>query len=687
MRRHPLVAASLSPPELYASAYEAKRSGKAPYILRILTRIRTHWRLFAGVFFACVALATVGTLLVPKQYTATVKMIVANSPIATDAEQSNPSLTADTIADLIQDASVAQTVIDTLKLHRSRAQLLSHIAVKELPKTPIISLSATWASPEQAASIANEFAAVFINRDRELVGAQAVSAQTYLQNALSKAQTALQQANSALSSDQAKSRVEDLQDDLEQAQAQVASTQAQMAAMPPTIVGQQATDANPASTALQQQLSETELQLATARQRYTDKHPTVVALEQQRDQLERQLAAQPVTVTGQVISVPNPAYQQLSQQMETLRSRITSDSAQIAQLNRRGTLAPVSSQKSQSAQSGLPEERAKLASDVYNALEQKYDDATVAASSAISNLTVAQPAESDNVKVSPNLVVNVIASVVIGIILGLLAVAIANATQRRIREDGDVERALGLPVIAHIPSLTEQHRRALPWLQTMTVEAFLHICASLQILGRKSGTSVIVITSPEKGDGKTTITYHVASAMSRVRSRVLLIDADMRSPATHLHAKIKNGPGLSDVLRGRRSFDQVVVHHTATLDVLTAGALPINPVALAESTPLDDLLVLARERYDCVIIDTPALSPFVDAGLIAMRADSTALVVSAKNSDERAAARAVARLRALGIDNILGVIMNRTGTKFTDYGRYSDYLISTSPALPHPGAP
>jgi Mrp family chromosome partitioning ATPase len=111
----------------------------------------------------------------------------------------------------------------------------------------------------------------------------------------------------------------------------------------------------------------------------------------------------------------------------------------------------------------------------------------------------------------------------------------------------------------------------------------------------------------------------------------------------------------------------------------------MNPVALAESTALDDLLVLARDRYDCIIIDTPALGPFVDSALIAMRADSTALVLSANNSDERAAAHAVVRLRSLGVDNILGVIMNRTGTKFTDYDRYCDYLVSAPRALPSSG--
>jgi polysaccharide biosynthesis transport protein len=649
------------------------------YFGGLLSSIRAYWRLFAGVSLAVVASATIGTLLVPKQYTATVKLIVGSAQAAVDADENSPSPRSDTLADLIQDGPVVDKVITTLNLDESRTELLRRISVKPQPNTSIISLSASWGSPSRAAAIANTFAGVFIDRDRDLVSSRAVATQDYLRNALSNAQDALQQANAALSAYQAESKLEELQDDEKEAQAELSSTQAQIATMPATIAGQQATDVNPASTELQQQLAETEMQLATAHQRYTDKYPALIALEQQRDELQHQIAAEPATVAGQTIAIPNPVYQQLSQQAITLRSQIQRDIALIAEKQQREALGPaVAAPLAQTTQLGLLQERASQASEVYSALEQKYDEAVVAANSAVSDVSVVQPADSKNVTVSPNIVFNLLASIVIGLIVGLLTVLVANAIARTIREDRDVERVLGLPVIAHIPSIPEPHQRALPWRQAATAEAFLHLCASLRVIGRKSGPHVIVITSPENGDGKTTIAYYLASAMSRIRSRVLLIDADMRCPATHLQAHIENGPGLSDVLSGLRSFDQVVVHYTATLDLLTAGAQLPNPVALAESPFFDDLLDLARERYDCVIIDTPALTPVVDSVLIAARADATALVLSANNSHQGAASDAVARLRSFGVDNILGVIMNRTRTKTTDY---SDYFASAPPAL------
>lgn len=715
MASHPVVAAFSSPPAKYERAHEAKRARAVPHHGNFLDAIRAHWRLFAGVFLACVALGTAGTLLAPKQYTATAKMIVGSPQTAADAAQSNASsasrtspalqtaaLSSDTIVDLIREGPVVEKVIDTLKLDQSRAQVLGRIDVRFVPNTPIVSLSATWGNPTQAVAIANTFAGVFIDRDRELIGAQAVAAQARLQTAISTAQDALQQANGALAAYQAKyeiadptqqtqpllqrvradeSTLRDLQDDRAQSQARLSSALAQIAALPPTIAGQQATDVNPASTALRQQLAETEMQLATARRRYTDQNPALVALEQQRDELQRQIAAEPVTVAGQTIAIPNPVAQQLSQEAATLRSHIQGDIAQIAELQRRHeALAPaIAAIPAQTTQLGLLQERANRASDIYKALAQKYDDAVVASNSAVSDVTVVQAAEADSVTVSPNIVFNVIASIVLGLIFGLLAVAIANSARRRVREDRQIERVLGLPVIAHIPSLTKQHQRALPWLQTATLKGFLHLCTALQVLRRNSGTHVIVLTSPEKGDGKTTIAYGLASAMSQILSRVLLIDADMRSPSTHLQAKIKNGRGLSEILSSRRSLDQVVVHHTATLDILTAGAPSANPGALVGSPAFDDLLNLARERYDCVIIDTPALGPVIDSALIAARADSTALVLSGDGSHEEAAVQAVARLRSLGVQNTLGIIMNRTSAKFGDQ---TDYVVYPSWALP-----
>lgn len=687
---------------------------------RLFRSIRSHWKVFVGVFAGFVALVTIGTLLVPKQYTATVKMIIGGTlnresaaerystlPVLNALTLQSSDLSADTIAELVQEGPVLDQVISTLNLNQSRGELLSHVSVKPVVNTAILTLSVRWKDPQRAAEIANTFSTAFVARERELIGSQAVAAQTYLQQAISKAQISLQQANRELSTyeagsqitditaqtqallarmEAAESKIEQLVDDQKQAQAQLASAQSQLAQLPTTIAGQEATDVNPASIQLRNQLADVEVQLASARRKYTEEHPTVIALEHQRTDLMRQLAAQPGTVPGQAIAVPNPVYQQLAQQSATLRGQIQGDTAQIAALRaqRKAMQPEIAALPAQTAKLGFLQERAKLAQDVYTSLSQKYDDAVVAANSAISDVSVVQAATADDTSVSPNLTFNVLASIVIGMILATLAVVMIDLLARRIREEDDVAVALGMPVIARIPDISGANQRSLPWLQTVTIEAFLHLCAALHMRGARSAR-VVAITSPEQGDGKSTIAFRLATAMSHIRARVVLVDADMRCPCAHVQAGVENAAGLADVLSGTRSFEETVTKISPTLDLLTAGTIPHNPVGLIESNSFDELLQHLRNQYDSVIIDTAALIPAVDSILLAARSDATAIVISAAKSHERKAKDAIATLRAMGIENIVGVILNRTKTNLSDY---SDYFATRPrpPVLPSPPA-
>jgi polysaccharide biosynthesis transport protein len=710
---------SAPPPAVYEVTNEAERLRELAYIGRFLAAIRAHWKLFVGVLAGFVVLVTVGTLVVPKRYTASVKMIVGSAGSAIDAEQRSSTLpvlnalvlqssdlSSDTVAELVQEGPVVDKVISTLGLKASRTQVLSQVSVKPVLNTAILNLSVTWRSPEQAAAIANTFSTVFVERERDLIRSQAVSAENYLQQAINQAQTNLQNANGALSAFQAKvqiaditsqtqgliqrletdeSQIAELQEDQKQAEAQLASAQSQLRTVSATVAGQQATDVNPAAAQLRQQLADAEVQLATARQRYTDKYPEVIALTQQVSQLRKAIAAMPADVPGGSVAVPNPVYQQLQQQASNLQSQIQGDGAKIAVLEqqRKSLLPTLAALPSKTQQLAFLQERAKLASDVYTALQQKYDDAVVAANSAISDVTVVQSASPQHVDVSPNILFNLAAAIAIGLILASLAVAIVDAIGRRIRGDDDVERVVGLPVIAHIPNVETKRVEALPWLQTVNVEAFLHLCASLRLRGGPDAR-IVVVTSPEKGDGKSTIAFQLAGAMSRIRPHVLLIDADMRCPAAHIQANIRNRVGLSDVLCSLQIFDHAVEHISSSFDILTAGTIPENPVGLIESTNFDRFLELVRARYDYVVIDTAALHPVVDSVLIASRADATALVLSADTSSEKLAGEAADRLRALGVDNVIGVIMNRARTSFSDYSDYFSTRSTTSPLTPLP---
>jgi capsular exopolysaccharide synthesis family protein len=684
--------------------------------LRELGEMRRLWlvllqrrRLFLAVFLAFALAVIALSMLTPKTYTTSAKLIAGNPNNTPDGSDPNTALpilnalmlqngveSAETYAALIQQDAVAAQVGDDLHLKISPGALLAHVNVRPLVNTAILELSVKWRNPQTSAQIANDFAHVFVSRERDYVGLQAASAVTFLGTELPKAERRMKRANDALATfqsahsivdvgaqtagvvsraSQVDSKVDATELDGRQARALLASVQGQISSLPASIVSSRSADPNPTLLQLRTQLASVQVQLATARQSYTDAYPAVVALRKQRDELQREVDGLPASVNGATTSASNPIYVQLQQQAAGYRAQIAGDGAQL-----RGLRA----QQTQYARilKGLPstattltylQQKAKLATDVYTALQQKLNDAEIARTTAISDVTIVQAAVPASASVSPNVKLNALLGIVLGSILATAAVFAADFFESTLRSEEDVARIVGLPVIATIPRFARPGDRALPWIRSLTAEAFLHLCTSLR-LRSKDPLRKIAITSPSKGDGKSTIAFHLASAMSKLRPGVLLVDADLRRPTMHEHLHSDNAEGLSDVLAGTRTLSQVVHSAGPGLSIVTSGPTTANPVGLLQSPNFDAALDEALRTYGMIIIDTPALNAVTDAVIVSAKADATALVICANTTDERAAKTAISRLESLGVANILGVVLNCADTKFSDYGDYFTHI-------------
>jgi capsular exopolysaccharide synthesis family protein len=114
------------------------------------------------------------------------------------------------------------------------------------------------------------------------------------------------------------------------------------------------------------------------------------------------------------------------------------------------------------------------------------------------------------------------------------------------------------------------------------------------------------------------------------------------------------------VLVGVAALDDAIrpTEHAGVF-VLSSGRPAPNPVGLLQSEAFDRLLKAARERFDFVIVDAPALRSIVDGIVLGVKTDGTVLVVSATSSEGRAVRGAVDKLRSVGGINLLGVVLNR----------------------------
>jgi capsular exopolysaccharide synthesis family protein len=700
-------------------------------VWRALVQRRRLFGMVAGGTFLVIALLT---FLIPRTYTAHVKLIAGSGNGSGDSSQNaNTTLpllnallaatgvqTSETYAELFQETPVAAQVVSQLNLPMTPQQLLTHVKVKPVVNTTLLDLAVSWRNPQMSATIANAFASAFVDHERELVGAQADQAIKTLSAQLPAAAAKAARADGALSQFQARNDMADLQTqtqntmnaaaaldakisatqvDSQQASALLASATGQLQSVGPTVGGATTVEPNPVLTQLQTQLAQVTTQLQVARQQYTDAHPVVIGLKHQQAELQSQISHTPATIVAQANTVMNPVNAQLNAQVATSRAQIASDAAELAQLQaQRAAMQPQLRALPGKATRLLDLQRnAKLAEDVLTALQQKLNEANISKTTALSDVTITSPAMAAEAVVSPKRTLNLIIGALVSIVLGAVVTLLVFVFDRRIRDERQIEEDLELPVLASIPELSDLRNRVMlaaqaralpaggiatemestadaPWLRAFAVESFLQLVTSL----RYSTTSdkrmrIITVTSSNQGDGKSTIALNTAITMAHIEPRVLLIDADLRRPTLHSRLNRELGRGLSDVLVGTAALrDAIMPTEYEGLDLITSGTRTPNSVKLIQSRRFDELLEELLTQYQTVIIDAPALAPVVDAAILATKSDGTIMVVSMDSTDSADVRHAVTKLHGIGANNIIGTVAN--GVKPVRRMVYEDYF-------------
>jgi capsular exopolysaccharide synthesis family protein len=285
---------------------------------------------------------------------------------------------------------------------------------------------------------------------------------------------------------------------------------------------------------------------------------------------------------------------------------------------------------------------------------------------------------------------------VLGLIFGFGLAVLLDRLDRRVREPHEAGDLLGRPVLGLVHESSELKRLAEPFseLPVPDADAFRSIRANLRYFNVDEEINSVLVTSPLPGDGKSTVAWHLAGAAANAGERVLLIEADLRRPnlARGISPARPEG-GLSEVLSeqierfGQAPLDgmamtQMLVEaveavpvtvppngDTApSMDVLFAGTLPPNPSDLIESERMAELIRLAGELYDFVVIDTPPTSLVADAVPLVKQVDGVVVVVRLAKSTKHSIDRLREQLENLRAPT-LGVVANSVSVRNVGYGR------------------
>ena len=215
----------------------------------------------------------------------------------------------------------------------------------------------------------------------------------------------------------------------------------------------------------------------------------------------------------------------------------------------------------------------------------------------------------------------------------------------------------------------EPHLFAITEPRSPECEHFRSLRTKLLEAGERQNMRAFVVTSAGVGEGKTLMSLNLAWLLAQTDGvRALLIDADLRSPATAAYLGIQTEFGLSEVLTGDKKLTQAIVRlQPAGLHLLPGGAPREDVAELLSGPRFSRLLAEARKHFDYIIIDAPPLGIFTDANLLINRADGALLVVRSGKTRYAVVDRL---LEQLPQERMLGVVVNRAEPQQDDTDYY-----------------
>jgi polysaccharide biosynthesis transport protein len=267
---------------------------------------------------------------------------------------------------------------------------------------------------------------------------------------------------------------------------------------------------------------------------------------------------------------------------------------------------------------------------------------------------------------SPKLVQDALLGLAAGLTVGLGAAFLRDSLDDKLTSKEAAEHAGGAPVLAMTPVVQSWRRQQKPLTVVVTdptspaAESYRSLRTSLQFVRQEGQLRNILVTSPAAAEGKTATLANLGVVFAQAGERVVLVSCDLRRPRIGAFFGLDERAGLTSVLLGEKTLEQVVlpVPDFDRLSLLPAGPVPPNPAELLNSARVQDVFATLRDHFDLVLIDSPPVLPVTDAAILSRYADATLMLVAAGQTRRGDLQRAVEKLDQVGA-KILGLVLNK----------------------------
>lgn len=277
----------------------------------------------------------------------------------------------------------------------------------------------------------------------------------------------------------------------------------------------------------------------------------------------------------------------------------------------------------------------------------------------------------------------------IGGVIGLLIIGalifLLEFLDDTLKTPDEIKTVLEAPVIGFIGELKQGNKKADDSLgvfvaknpRSPVAEAFRSLRTNLEYSSVDEPVKTVLITSSGESEGKSTVAANLAIVEAQSGRAVVIIDADMRRPKVHIQFNKPNRMGLSDVVTGKLTLDDVIKTYdqVENLSIITCGTVPPNPAELLGSDRMSQTLKELKNRFDVIIIDTPPMI-VSDAQILSSKVDGLVYVVIPGQTRAITARRPLEELRRIDA-KILGIVANKIPRNrdyyYGGYNYYSPY--------------
>lgn len=421
---------------------------------------------------------------------------------------------------------------------------------------------------------------------------------------------------------------------------------------------------NPHWEQLQEAVEEKRRQLAMLRGRYTEEHPLVQNALDELNDLQAQAAGVQPQVTETVYE-RNPRYdaamtalRAAEAQAAALAAQVQAADRSLAQLQREITDLP----RRQVQMDGLERELA-VAEEGYRQLVTTLQEHQLRQANRTGIAEVADHAAEPK-PITATLVRTLIFSVLLGLFFGIALALLLEAVDNTIRSPDEVVRQTGLSLLGAIPLLEDTSPQVITLTapQSPASEAFRTLRSNIAFALTDLPARSFLVAAALGAEGRSSVAANLAVVTAHAGQTVILVDTDLRKPVLAELFGLNPSYGLTNLLVGDATLEQVLQDTGVTgLYLLASGPLPPNPAELLDSARMTELIGELHKRADVVIFDSPPALLLADAMILSSKVDRVLLVAESGRVTVDAV-REVLRLMYHARASVLGVVLSKYRT-------------------------